>query len=494
MNEVVKRIELDDIVPSPGNRHHGGFDPEGLASLADSIKAGGVHEPAIVRPKGEGFELVAGERRWRASKLAGVSFLPCIVRNMTDDEVYEVQLVENVQRESISPLDEADGYAHLQEAGKDTADIAAAVGRPVSYVYQRLRLRSLVPDGRDLLIAGKMGVAQAIMIARLEESQQKQVLKAMYSGWHEDNPPSLRELASYIESYIMLELVKTSWKLDDEKLIPEAGSCKNCQKRTGFAPMLFADIGKKDFCLDRNCFAAKEAAMVTKRRAELAEEEHLEVSTDYNSKEKGVLPRNGWEECKKSDEGAIRVLVVEGQGAGKVAWGKPRQIYGATTESQKEAQKRERKLEKARVDLYLRLYREIKARAQTLLAPLAPMPEELLRVIVRHIWERTCNDAGIAIAKAEGWEKPESGSWTELVVHKIDSMNASELTSFIVVLVFGSYSKPEHYSPYLPDRISQGAKALGFDAGEIVADVAKESGFTAEELAPLHDEETTEEN
>ena len=130
MNELeqVQLIPLEGITPNPDNRRVGGFDPVKLQQLADSIKDVGVQQPIIVRKHlgNGGYELVAGERRWRAAKLAGLSQIPAIVRELDDLQVLKIATIENLQREDVHPLDEADGALDPESRQKYFAMLEAA--------------------------------------------------------------------------------------------------------------------------------------------------------------------------------------------------------------------------------------------------------------------------------------------------------------------------------------------------------------------------------
>lgn len=117
------------------------FTEEGLADLAASVKETGVVQPIIVRPVDEQHEIVAGERRWRAAVMAGFDTIPAIVRDLTDEQVLEVQIIENLQREELLPLEEAEGYRELMNLkGIAAEDVGDLVGKSRSWVYGRLKL------------------------------------------------------------------------------------------------------------------------------------------------------------------------------------------------------------------------------------------------------------------------------------------------------------------------------------------------------------------
>jgi ParB family transcriptional regulator, chromosome partitioning protein len=140
---------------------------EGLAELAESIKAQGVMQPILARPLGAGrFEIVAGERRWRAARMAGLATVPALVRDVPDRNALAIALIENLQREDLNPLDEAQGIKRLtEEFGMTHAEAAEAVGRSRAAVTNALRLLELAPPVQALLREGKldMGHARALL-------------------------------------------------------------------------------------------------------------------------------------------------------------------------------------------------------------------------------------------------------------------------------------------------------------------------------------------
>ena len=143
------------------------MDPQSIAELADSIKAQGLIQPILVRPVDGGkYEIIAGERRWRASQLAGLTEVPVVVRSVPDKSALAMALIENIQREDLNPLEEANGIQRLIDEFDMTHDVAAqAVGRSRSAVTNLLRLLNLSKAVQDLLMQGKleMGHARALL-------------------------------------------------------------------------------------------------------------------------------------------------------------------------------------------------------------------------------------------------------------------------------------------------------------------------------------------
>lgn len=295
------------------------FDKDRLAELAESIKAQGVVQPIVVRPDGEGaFEIVAGARRYRASKAAGCETVPAIVRELTDEAVLEIQTIENLQREDVHPLEEAEGYHLLMSrTGQDVATIAAKVGKSESYVYQRLKLTALTDKAKKAFVEGAITAGHAILIARLQPKEQKEALEASTRDW---DPMSVRDLAEWIDEEIHLDLNAVAFAKDDAKLLPKAGACTLCEKRTGYHPALFADIAKKDCCTDPACFKAKVAAHLATTQKELkaAGTALVEISTNYGKRgvDKFLSASEYVKAGNKTCEHTKTGLVVDGNGRG----------------------------------------------------------------------------------------------------------------------------------------------------------------------------------
>ncbi|MCM3901673.1 MAG: ParB/RepB/Spo0J family partition protein [Pyrinomonadaceae bacterium] len=154
-------IAIDLVEPSsvqPRTR----FDEAKLEELAKSIRANGVVQPLLVRRKGINYELIAGERRWRAAHLAGLNHVPVVVRNVPDDKVLELALIENIQREDLNPIEEAQAYRKLIDTiGLTQESLAERVGRDRSYITNYLRLLRLPDDIRRLIEEGKLSTGHA---------------------------------------------------------------------------------------------------------------------------------------------------------------------------------------------------------------------------------------------------------------------------------------------------------------------------------------------
>lgn len=168
------KVKLTDIEPNRDQpRKH--FDEDALAELSESILKHGVLQPLLVRPMLDGsYQLVAGERRWRASRMAGLTEVPVVIKELTDAQVAELALVENVQREDLNPLEEANGYKELSEKyGYTQEEISEIVGRSRSAVANALRLLALPEEIQDMVMKGELsaGHAKAILTASDKDYQ-----------------------------------------------------------------------------------------------------------------------------------------------------------------------------------------------------------------------------------------------------------------------------------------------------------------------------------
>ncbi len=176
--ERVQRVALNRIRPCPLQPRKD-FSEEALRELADSIRAQGVVQPLIVRARGEGYELIAGERRWRAAQLAGLAQVPVLVRDAPDTEVLELALIENLQRENLNPLEEAQGYQQLlDQFALRQEDVAAKVGKSRVAVANALRLLHLPAEVQALLRGGHLSVGHAKVILGLSLPEEQKLAAA----------------------------------------------------------------------------------------------------------------------------------------------------------------------------------------------------------------------------------------------------------------------------------------------------------------------------
>jgi ParB/RepB/Spo0J family partition protein len=258
MPEMMLSIPLAKLKPSPSNpRKH--FDDSKTAELAASIGKVGVLEPIIVRAwkKTADYEIVCGERRYRAAKLAKLDDVPSVLREYSDDDVLEIQITENSQRENPHPLDEADGFKALVDRGRTPASIADKIGRPTKYVLERLQLCELSPACRKALDEEKISLGAAMVLARVPGAKmQEKALQAAMPGYGGGIMPAKR-VGEMVRERFMLKLAGAPFDRSDAKLVAKAGACTVCPKRTGNQTELFDDVKSPDVCTDPACYRSK---------------------------------------------------------------------------------------------------------------------------------------------------------------------------------------------------------------------------------------------
>jgi ParB family chromosome partitioning protein len=171
--EQVRRLLLSEMRPSKQNPRKT-FDPESLEELARSIREVGVIQPIVVVPARRGYQIVAGERRWRAARIAGLERIPAVVRHLSRSEVAKLAFIENLQRRDLNPVEEARGIEGLVSLLKLPAEeIAEMIGKSPSYVYGRRRLLELPPRILGEVAAGRLSAVSALTINRLSNDEDK---------------------------------------------------------------------------------------------------------------------------------------------------------------------------------------------------------------------------------------------------------------------------------------------------------------------------------
>jgi ParB family transcriptional regulator, chromosome partitioning protein len=178
-------LEVAQVRPNPRQPRHV-FDDDAIARLAESVKADGVVQPIVVRDVGDGYEIVAGERRWRAARLAGLRTIPSIVRTADDRELLILALAENVAREDLNPVDQARAYAVLSdELGLSQTEVARRVGKSRPAVANTMRLLELPDDVLVLIAEGALseGHGRAILLASGQDERSHLARTAVDRGW-----------------------------------------------------------------------------------------------------------------------------------------------------------------------------------------------------------------------------------------------------------------------------------------------------------------------
>ncbi len=236
--EGVSYINIDNIRPN-SSQPRKTFDESKINDLAESIKLHGLIQPIIVRPFGNGYEIVAGERRWRAAKKTELKAVPCIVRELSDSENMLFAIIENMQREDLNPIEEAAAFRDMiSEYGLTQEEVSKSVGKSRPYITNALRLLKLPEAVQDMVIEGRLTGGHARALAGMENSEHQIKLANMAS----DGKMSVREL-----EHLVAELTENHKKASSNKKVksPEIISAENELKEIfGTKVSLPASTGK----------------------------------------------------------------------------------------------------------------------------------------------------------------------------------------------------------------------------------------------------------
>jgi ParB/RepB/Spo0J family partition protein len=322
-------IPLAKILPSKTNPRKS-FDGPEFDELVASVREHGVLQPVLVRPAphvhskacfddpgpahgspqiicnvvcDSSFELVAGERRFRAAKAAGLSAIQASVRELTDEQALEVQVIENMQRKDVTALEEADGFRNLRDLllkanPKATHSglvqtIAQRIGKSVRYVWARLKLNELIPELQEDLRAGHISASHADELVRLCAKDQEEFLNnhLFENTWGDvdqthKSAKSVRHIKEQISRNYQLDLAKPGFPIDSATLVPAAGACTTCLKNSINSALASDAEKKKPTCMDRACFAKKREAFVAiealKSKDKASKPELVTVTTQHD--------------------------------------------------------------------------------------------------------------------------------------------------------------------------------------------------------------------
>lgn len=253
-------IPVHNIEPNPENPRKK-INPDELNELAESIKAVGLLQPITVRKQidvvdaeleifEEYYEIVCGHRRYEAAKLAGLTDIPCIIRELSDEEAYEIMVTENLQRKDVDPFDEADAFTALRKRGYDADTLAAKFGKSRTYIFTRLKLSCLIPEFRTMYEAGDIEFSHCLIIARLDEDFQKKLLSKYGLTYGNLKGATIRDL-KYAISSMGTSLTRAYF---------DTSRCADCPKNTACAS-LFLDM-RDAVCEDEKCYREKTVSYV----------------------------------------------------------------------------------------------------------------------------------------------------------------------------------------------------------------------------------------
>ncbi len=312
----LQNIKITETRESKTNPRGKDFDGKSFDELVASVKEKGILTPILVRMTSKSkdsaaYEVIAGNRRLKAAKEAGLETIPAQIVEMTDIEAREAQIVENLQREDIHPLDEGEGYRKLIEESKyEIPALAAKMAKPESYIRQRLFLTNLITPAADAYRAEKINDGHAVLIAKLSTGDQTKTLQATTNRY---NAMTVNNLKEWIEQNIYSQLDNQPW-LKNPGAMEAVGECIECEPNR---MSLFGDF-KEGACTSVKCWKRKMEKYISWR---VKEGKLAKASSEYGSAQKGIyscsnyvlVAKKGKDRCK-SVHGAI---VVNGAGIGK---------------------------------------------------------------------------------------------------------------------------------------------------------------------------------
>lgn len=498
-SEMIGDLLISDIDRTHNYRRT--YDKAKLDEMAESIVANGVLQPVVVRPgtNGKPWVLVIGERRVRASILAKRSTVPAVIRRDlgSDAEARAVSIIENLQREDVDPLEEADGFKELYDPPSSwpVDKIAAQVGQKKSYVYGRLKLCSLCDAGRQAYSKGQIDVSVAILIARIPSPEvQVKAVETLRNWGH----ASYEQIARHVHDTFMLRLAGAPFDTADESLVPGAGSCAKCPKRTGNQRELFADVKSADVCTDPPCFKTKAdaawvvtAAAAERKGAKVLDDKAAAKLFPYGSQLSHEAPfvdlasecfSDPKERTYKKLIGKGTPIVLARDPAGKVhelipraelqAAIKPSGVKLASYESRTRGSSgggggaaKERKAAERKRAVVKAAIAEIVAKAK----PTAAYFRAILGMLIRGGY----HDAMTNMAKRRGWV--EKGKQPKAVVDaKAKAMGDAELPALVLELAMSRDAYWTH-AVGMPDSIKAAAGATGVDLKAIEKRVTAEA-------------------
>lgn len=259
-------VALADIQPSNYNPRKN-FDEKSLAELADSIRQQGVLQAIGVRPIAENrFEIVFGERRYRASQIAGLEEIPAVILDISDETAEEMAVTENLQRKDVTPIEEANAYQKLIESGRhDVQSLAVQFGKNESYIRTRLKFVSLIPEIAQLLEQDELTISVATEICRYGEDIQHDIYEkhlkegVLYNSWR---GMKASEVAKNIER---------SYTTDLKRYFFDKTVCLSCPHNTNNM-MLFCEEGSCGNCANRKCLEEMNASYLAEKAVQLMEQ------------------------------------------------------------------------------------------------------------------------------------------------------------------------------------------------------------------------------
>ena len=278
----IQKLPVMLIQPSPMNPRKT-FDEAKLEELAQNIEEQGLLQPITVRKISDGethideetgevvsveprYEIVCGERRFRAwnllaNKSARYNEIPCIIREMTDEQAFDAMITENLQRQDVDPVEEAIAFSLLLENGSPVEDIAVRFGKSIRFVQDRVKLKGLIPELIEMLRKDLIPISGAMLLAKLDTESQRKFLEDEID---KEEGATLADIKDYLDNLFCV--INKAQFFEDDKFSDDIPACSGCMNNTANHGCLFYEMkGTEQKCINRECFAKKQAEYVKYR-------------------------------------------------------------------------------------------------------------------------------------------------------------------------------------------------------------------------------------
>jgi ParB family transcriptional regulator, chromosome partitioning protein len=251
-----KNIPISELDASPLN-YRKSFQKKELDELASDIAQHGIISSLVVRrTDSERYEVVTGERRFHAAKIAGLKEVPVNIVSLNDQEVIEIQLSENLQRSDTHPMEEAFAIERLQKTYSNLDEIALRMGKSKAFVCKRLKLLSLIESMRSIFMANKFTVQQAIDVASLSAESQNDFYEEYCSDWEGNVDFEMPDTTRALNQF-RYDLTEAPFDIKDKKLVPEMGACTSCSFNSATLKTLFPEQANEAVCSNKECYKNK---------------------------------------------------------------------------------------------------------------------------------------------------------------------------------------------------------------------------------------------
>lgn len=398
MDKIITYLDISKCHESKTNPRGTKFEGTEFDDLVESIRQQGILVPVIARVHTSGYEIIAGNRRLRAASAAGLKEIPAIVMNVQDNEAREIQIIENLQRADVHPLDEGEAYRHLIEVNKKTIeDVAIRVGKTKKYVKERLFLTNLLPAAAKAFREDKFSEQHAVILARLTHANQKEAFDELMENLEYGYYNKASQLDEWVKERFYDQLSFQPW-VKDAEIAKAVGPCTICKP---VRATLFGDIPEGK-CTDAKCWKTKMDAYI---KYMLGQNPNLIQIAKENGRSPWMTAKildktqyTGLSIKKKEHcDYAAQAIVVGYDGRGTMVWicadekckqHKNQHRDGSNSSIEKEARKKEREKQKRLTALFDSKITKLSKKAKWPLSPTGL--EALLAMAIQQAGATVC--------------------------------------------------------------------------------------------------------